>query len=353
MNKSAQVYLFVGGDEFLLVQDAKRLVNSLVPPEEQTLGLEVIEGRARNTDEAGASLVRCIETLRTPGFMGSRKVVWLRGANYLDRGIIARSNEVKELLASLIGLIAAGLPKGNSLVVTSNEIDKGSGLLKALRESGAIYQQEDLKPAQREKAAFSLTRELLRKNNLQAAPEIVTTIVELVGTDSRQLFQEVSKLAVFVHPRQKVDEKDVRAVITAARESNAMHLADAVGARNLPAAVALLRQLLFQKENAIGIVSALEARFRYLLLLQAEAEEGEQMTPLLASEKGRPLHPYFASRLRDQAKLFSGRELAACRQVLLETRLQLVSTSGLDEILLERLLVKLCRRQKFSRRSGC
>ncbi|MDO9543333.1 MAG: hypothetical protein Q7J98_13580, partial [Kiritimatiellia bacterium] len=225
--KSAQVYLFSGEDEYLLVQDAKNLVNRLMPPEEQTLGLEIIEAHARNAAEADASIVRCIEALRTPGFMGARKVVWLRGANFLDRSVIARSKEVTEILDSLTELIKIGFPKNNIFVVSANAVDKAAAFFKAGSTKGEIYPQAALKPWEKDKAAAAFTRSILRENKLQASQDVVAAIVDLVGTDSRQLFQEVNKLADFVYPRQEISEEDVRNIVSAARESNSFNLADA------------------------------------------------------------------------------------------------------------------------------
>lgn len=344
-NKPNQIYVFSGEDDYLLVQDAKNLINKLMPLAEQTMGLEVIEAQARKAEEAAANLARCIEALRTPGFMGARKIIWLKQANFLDRGIIARAREVSDLLASLAKAISSGLPQGNILIITATAFDRASALFKACSAKGQISRQEELKPFQKEKAAANFTRELLRKNNLQAPPEAVSAIVELVGTDSRQLAQEIDKLAAFVYPRQKIGGEDVAAIVSASRESEAIHLADAVGMRNLPKAVQIMRQLLFQKENPIGLIMALESRFRYLMILRAAAgEDEEQIAAFLASDKGRPMHPYFLGRLKEQAKLFSRQELAEIRDALLETRLKLVSSaSGLEELLLEKLLVKICK----------
>jgi len=357
--KSDQVYIFSGEDEYLLVQDAKNLVNKLILPEEQTLGLEIIEGKARIVDEAVTSIANCIEALRTPGFMGARKVVWLRGANFLDRSIIARSNDVTGILDSLAKLIKTGLPSashglpaGNIFVVTANAIDKASAFFKACHSKGEIYQQEELKPWQKEKTAIIFTRGLLQKNKLQSPQNVITAIVDLAGTDSRQLSQEVSKLAVYIHPGEKVSEDDVYAIVSSSRESNSFNLADAVGTRNLPKAIAILRQLLFQKESEIGLIMGLETRFRYLLILRVmisekiSSDEKRALEPLLAPEKGRSPQGYYLDKLMEQARLFSRQELESARAVILETRLKLVSSSGLEKILLEKLLVKLCRRQK-------
>lgn len=343
--KSRRCHLFIGEDEYCLERDARSLVDKLVPLDQQTLGLEIIASQARNADEAAAAVIRCIEAVRTPGFIAARKVVWLRGVNFLGRSVVALAKQVKEILGVLADVVTSGFPQGNFLVITADKVDRASALFKAISSAGEIHQQQELKPNQKEKAALYFVRELLQKNGLQASQEIIMTIVNMVGADSRQLFQEVAKLAAYMHPRQKVGEDDVAAIMAATRESEAMHLADAVGARNLSRAIVILRQLLFQKENPIGIVMALEARFRYLLLLRAAGEGNEKIT--ITSEKGKPLHPYFESRLREQANKYTLSELKERRQVLLETRLkQVSSSSGLEEILLERLLVKLCRRRK-------
>lgn len=351
--KSAQIYVFSGEDEYLLLQDAKNLVNKLIPPEEQTLGLEIIEGKARIIEEAVANIAKCIEAVRTPGFMNGRKVIWLRGANFLDRSIIARSKEVTGILDSLTELIKTGLPAGNIFVVSANAVDKASAFFKACHSKGEIYQQEELKPWQKEKTAMSFTRELLQKNKLPAPQNIIAAIVNLAGTDSRQLSQEVNKLAVYIHPGQKVSEDDVFAIVSSVRENNSFNLADAVGTRNLPKAIMILRQLLFQKESEIGLVMGLESRFRYLLILREmtsekiSADEKRALEPLLAPEKGRPPQGYYLDKLMEQARLFSRQELESAREAILETRLKLVSSSGLEEILLEKLLVKLCGNKKM------
>jgi len=275
-----------------------------------------------------------------------------RGANFLDRGILARSKVVGEVLESLTALVKTGMPQGNILVVTANAVDKAAGFFKACNARGEIRQQEEQKPWQKEKTAMSFARELLQKNKLQASPDVITAIVNLAGTDSRQLAQEIGKLAVYVHPGQKVSEEDVRAIVSSARENNAFNLADAVGTRNLPRAIAVLRQLLFQKENEIGLVMGLESRFRYLLILRAmtsekmSPDEKRALEPLLATEKGRAPQGYYLEKLMEQARLFSPRELESAREAILETRLKLVSSTGLSEILLEKLLVKLCGRRK-------
>lgn len=356
--KPNQVYVFCGEDDYLLLQEARNLITKLMPPEQQTLGLEKIEGSARIIAEALTSVAACIEAVRTPGFMGARKVIWLRGANYLDRSVIARSKDVTAIIDSLSKIIKAGLPAGNIFVVTAGVFDKASVFFKACQARGEIYQQAALKPWDKDRAAAAFARSVLQKHKLQASQDVIAAIVDLVGTDSRQLAQEVSKLALFIHPRQQANVEDVLGIVSAARESTSFNLADAVGSRDLPKAVTILRQLLFQKESEIGMVMGLEYRFHYLLILKEMTagkitdEERKIYDSLLVSDKGRIPHEYFLKRWTEQARQFTFKELEKARDAILETRLKLVSTSGLEKILLDELLVKLCGRKKQPAKAG-
>jgi DNA polymerase-3 subunit delta len=347
---STQVYVFSGEDDYLFIEEVKQLIDRLVPAAEQTLGLEMIEGQARNAAEAATAVSRCIESLRTAGFFGGRKVTWLKGANFLDRSMIAMANEVSEARSALARLLEAGLPAGNVFIITTHAFDRSSALFKTCAAKGHVSRQDELKPYQKEKAAIGFVLEMLRKNNLQSSTEAAVDIVGLAGTDSRQLAHEVEKLVAFIYPRRNITGEDVMTIISPARESEVINLADAVGKRDLKEALRLMRQLLFQKENPIGLVMALETRFRYLFFLrEATAKNEEKIIGLLTSDKGKPMHPYYLSKLKEQAGYFSRQELAESREVLLQTRLQLVSTAGPEEILLEKLLVNICRRQKTKR----
>jgi DNA polymerase-3 subunit delta len=350
---STQIHIFSGEDEYRLAEDARKLVDRLLPPEDQALGLEIIEARSRNAAEAGTSIVKCIEALRTPGFMGARKVVWLRDVNFLDRGLIARSNEVTEMLASLTDLINSGLPGNNVLVATIGKLDKESDFFKACRSIGEIHQQTAIKPWEKDRQAAEFARSVMRENKLQAEQGVIDMIIELVGTDSRQLSQEIKKLAVFISPAQTVTKNDVSAIVSSSRESTSFNLAEAAGFRDLPKAIEILRQLLFQQEKTIGLIRGLEYRFRLLLILKEmtagkiTADKKSALESLLVNEKGRMPHEYFLKKLAEQASQFSRQELESARKEILETDFKLVSSTSPDRVLLEKLLVKICGYKKI------
>ncbi|MBI2438924.1 MAG: hypothetical protein HYV36_08965, partial [Lentisphaerae bacterium] len=68
--KSAQVSLLVGEDQFSAQAAARERIDRFIPPAEQTLGLEVVDAQADKIDQALTALRRCLEAIRTVGFLG-------------------------------------------------------------------------------------------------------------------------------------------------------------------------------------------------------------------------------------------------------------------------------------------
>ena len=100
----SSLYLVFGGDEYLVSTNGKELVEKLCPPEDQGFGLEIIEARSNIITEAIEAVMKCIESLQTVGFLGGRKVVWFRDANFLAGGAMAQSSDTKEAVARLTDL---------------------------------------------------------------------------------------------------------------------------------------------------------------------------------------------------------------------------------------------------------
>ena len=98
--------------------------------------------------------------------------------------------------------------------------------------------------------------------------------LDRVGFDSRQIVNELEKLLSYTGGRKKITAADVKAITSSSRSALAWDLADAVGNQDLKEATAVLRQLLFQKEEPIGLMVLLEARVRELLLYRQALDAG-------------------------------------------------------------------------------
>jgi len=366
--KSAQVCLIVGEDEFSATAAARERIDRFIPPADQTLGLEIIDGQADVINQALACLRRCLEAIRTVGFLGGRKVVWLRGVDFLSDPIIGRNKEIQETLQTLAGAMAGGIPEGHMLIITALKVDARTSFYKACVAHGEIIEFNLAeKPWQRDRGAMTFAMHAFKDAGLQIDAESIETFVQKVGTDTRQIMQEIAKLATYLGDRRDVKAADIETITSSSRDLFAWDLADAVGMRDLPRSLTVLRQLLFQHEEPIGLISGLELRFRHLLILREALDNrwiaaqplghanfkltfadlpetlADQFKQALASEKGTPLHPFVAGKLAGQATLFSRREIDRRRAWLLASRRQLVSSTVPGSLILEYLVLKLCR----------
>jgi DNA polymerase III delta subunit len=366
--KSPHVCLIIGEDEFSATAAAREKIDRFVPPADQTLGLEIIDGQADIIDQALACLRQCLEAIRTIGFLGGRKVVWLRGVDFLSDPIIGRNKDVQETLQILADTMAGGIPEGHLLIITALKMDARTSFYKACIAQGELI-AFDLaeKPWQRDRGAMTFAMHAFKDAGLQAGNELIESFVQKVGTDTRQIMQETAKLATYLGGRREVQAADIETITSTSRDLFAWDLEDAVSKRDLRQSLTVLRQLLFQRMDPIRLISGLEGRFRHLLILREaldnrwiaaqpmghdnfkltmadlpEALAG-QFKQALASEKGTPLHPFVAGKLAGQATLFTRPEIDQRRTWILASRRQMVSSAIPGPLILEYLVLKLCR----------
>lgn len=366
--KPPHVCLIIGEDEFSATTAAREKIDRFIPPADQTLGLEIIDGQADSMDQALACLRRCLEAIRTIGFLGGRKVIWLRGVDFLSDPHIGRSKEVQETLQILADTMAGGIPEGHLLIITALKVDARTSFYKTCVAQGELI-EFDLaeKPWQRDRGAITFTMHAFKDAGLQAGNETIESFVQKVGTDTRQIMQETAKLATYLGGRREVQAADIETITSTSRDLFAWDLADAVGMRDLPRSLTVLRQLLFQREEPIGLISGLEGRFRHLLIFREALDNrwitahpmghanfklvfadlpealAEQLKQALASEKGTPLHPFVTGKLAGQATLFTRPEIDQRRDWILASRRQLVSSAVPGSLIIEYLVLKLCR----------
>ncbi|MBU1693463.1 MAG: DNA polymerase III subunit delta, partial [Verrucomicrobia bacterium] len=352
------LFLVFGEDEYRVRTRAKELVDGLCPPAEAAFGLEIVDAAVENAAEGILAVRRCLEALRTLGFLGGRKVVWLRDATLFIKDV---AEDLKVAVEELTEQIKAGLPAGQTLVVSAQKVFRGSAFFKACQAAGHIEEFEKPKPWKQTEYARGQVLEAFRGEGLKAAADAVDLFLDRVGSDTRQIIQEAEKLAVYLGDRKDVRQEDVQAVVSLSRESIAWDLADAVGERDLPGALQILRQLIFQGEKPIGLIYSLEGRFREMIVLREALDRnwarvtGEGYGKKLAWKAGPEIeakltalgrdprvgHPYRNLKLAEQAQRFSLAQLRRGHEWLVRSHEAIVSTTVPAALQLELLLLRL------------
>ncbi len=362
--QSCQAWLMIGPDDFQLDNLAHRQVDQLLPPAEQAFGLETFDAAAGTVSEAAAVLRRILETLRTPAMFAKRRLVWARNAAFLDDKIISRGKEVVPLVDALAELIAAGLPPDQYLIITSSGVQAKSALANAFDRHGALLRQEAAKPWRRQEESLAHAARELQQAGLAASPATVAKLVDRAGGDPRRLHQEILKLAIYLGTRRQVEPGDIGEIISATRDYFVWDLEDAAAQGNLAKALAILRRLLFQREDPIRLVNTLETRFRYLLILEEAVRQGwisprpgkvaggaalpPQLSKVFEGDR-RMANPYTRNILAQQAARFSSAALLRARRDILATRQLIVSSRTPPALIMELLIIRLSRHAAAAR----
>lgn len=359
------VYLVFGEDEYRVSSFAKETVETLLPEAERALGLETVDGVCANQEEAVKAVNDCIEATATVAFMGSSKVVWLRDASFLSgSGNVGGADRVKEAVGELVEIIRRGLPESTTLVISAPKVDKRTAIYKVCAEKGQAREcAMPQRSKEAERQAADTLDEILSEKNLKMDHAARTAFMGKVGMDTRQIRNEVEKLAVYTGNANAITAADVDAVTSASKEAIVWDLTDGFGNRNVSKCLRVVRMLSYQKESAVGMLIGLERHTRMLMIFRESLDAGwltarGSRTPLKLSwaavpnevetaftemfhKDPRKEHSYRQSILAEQAMKFSLAELTLCQKLIGEAYRSLLSSSVPDTTMLDLLVVRM------------
>jgi len=366
---AANIYAVVGSDEAEVKRAAAELAEKLTPPDAGDFGLETIDGVAENAEHAAARIRSVIEALQTLPFFGSSKVVWLKNVNFLGDSPIGRAASVQSALEELSELIENGLGSDVILLVSATEVDKRRSFYRSLvkRAELQIFDRLDSSRSGWEEEAIELVRRRAKKRKLQFDEDALDLFVLLTGGDTRQIENELEKIDIFgrggtaFHAVPRVTLELVRELVPLSRAGVIFELSNALAMRDLELALMLVRRLLDQGENAIGILLvAILPTVRNLLLAKDLMERHRLARPLspfqfiseinrlpaqatdhLPRKKDGSLSAYPLGIAAQQAHQFETKQLVRAMQACLEANLQLVTTQLDHELVLTEVVVKL------------
>ena len=363
--RSAHIHAVVGSDESAVKTAASELAVQLAPADAGDFGVETIDGCADNADQAAARIRSTIEALQTLPFFGGGKLVWLKNANFLGDsklgGAAAVQEALEELSAALEGDLGAGEVK---FLLSAPEVDKRRSFYKVLakRAELQVFDKLDSSRSGWEEEATDLVQSLGKKRQLRFAGEALDLFVLLTGGDTRTINNELEKLDLFLGPKERqITLEDVRTLVPISRGGVIFELGNALAARRLERALALVRRLLDQGESAIGILLvALIPTVRNLLLAKDLMQRHRlprpsapfsfistlnrlpaEATAHLPRKKDGSINGYTLGIAAIQAHRFEVEQLIAGLEACLKANLQIV-TSQLDhELILNQVVVKL------------
>ena len=320
----APVYLLYGEEDYLQEEFRRRILRLLPDPAAADFSCERLDAETCSPEDVR----NAVETLP---FLGGRKFVIVRRAELLETGV--------EALAPCL----EDPPVSACLVLLAGSLKASAKLLKAVRKRGVTVPTNILKG----RSLMTAVKGMASRRGLKLEGEALSLVVERSGGSLWRVASELEKLALHVDAQPPAGEKAaeislevVIEVVDDGRTENLFDLTDALGARDAAKALDALQRLLRRQHAATVLVSVMARHLVRLLEVRALLDAGASAASVPKRMGG---SPYYIRKLTEQAQRFSDAELRSALAGLQRADIQLRGSGYPDRILLERLVIDLCR----------
>lgn len=358
---NSPLHVILGTDDARVKEMAMKMVQQLTPPGADEFANEIVEGNADNAEHAGQICSNVILALQTMPFFGGAKVVWLKGANFLGDSQTGKSQAAVQGFENILDVVEAGLGPDVKFVLSANSVDKRRSAYKRLGKLADIqvFDKPDTSKAGWEGAVMAHASQKARELGLTFESGALELLVQMAGDDTRQLENEIVKIDLYLGERRRCGINTVRGLVSLSRAGVIWEIGNAIGTRDLRRALDLLGVLLYQGQNAIGILlGAIVPRVRSLLIVKElatkykvnrasysaftsslESLPSSATSHLPRKKDGSGFNAYPLFLALNEAGRFSLDELHEALSDCLDANVKLVTTQLDNKVVLERLLV--------------
>lgn len=251
----APLYFFFGDEGFLMDELQALAVEHALRPHERDFNLDLVFGPEAS---APAVLAQCAQF----PMMAERRLVVVRGFEKLDENALFRTYAERPNPSTTVLLLCTGKP------------NLGQHPYRALKQHATWAEFRALK----ERQVPGWVERRFKARSVEVGSGAAAALADLVGTDLRTLASEVDKLTTFVGDRRRVTCDDVLRAAGHSADQNPFALQDALGAGDVPRALAIADALLAGAGNraseAIKIVALLSAYLTRLWKLTGCLQQG-------------------------------------------------------------------------------
>ncbi|WP_017301057.1 DNA polymerase III subunit delta [Nodosilinea nodulosa] len=320
-------HYFWGDDEFALQNAVKALRQSTLDEAWASFNYDVIPADVVN----GPTLA--LNQAMTPPFGQGQRLVWLQ-----NTGLGQRCPE--ELLSEFERTLPQ-LPETTVLLLTSTAKPDGRAkFTKFFKTQGEIREFATIPPWKTDQIRQQVVSAAQAKG-VALESSTIDLLAAAVGSDTRQLYLELEKLALYWGANPQPIPPAVAAELVTVSTQTSLKLAQALQQGDTSTALGLVNDLLDRNEPALRIVATLVSQFRLWLWLKALIQAGVQSDAEIAAaaEVANPKRIYF---LKQEVRSLSLTQLQRSLPLLLELESDL--KQGRDErATLHTKVIELCR----------
>lgn len=283
-----QTILLLGSDSFIMDEEARRIVQEILPNHEKGgFDLDVVDGSVDTVDEAIEVIGKTRSAMQQTGFFAEDKVVWLRDVTFCaQKNRVSSSETIKRAVDEFrTELDENGVPGGVTLLISGSQIFKNSLLVNGIKRLEKAGKAEIIDVAGGPAAVKKLIKRMLDANGWKMDATAVEAFVARVGADGAATVSEIKKLFAYTGGKPATAE-DVDAICTLNLSGGEpWRLLDLYTSRDLNGTIGELRRLFALKQSEFGLITLLESRAADVFLIADSAARG-LLTPDCVSWSG-------------------------------------------------------------------
>jgi DNA polymerase-3 subunit delta len=299
---------------------------------------------------------------------GEQRENWLPKAVELCAGrAVAPVRERPEESDRLERILTGGMPEGNCLILTAETVDRRKKLFKTISAVGKILSFSKVKGEARQQAAVQeMVSGLLNQGGKKLSSAAWAALGKKTGFDLRESRGAIEKLITYAGERAQIEAADVEAVVGRTKEDSVFDLTGVLAGRKLAPALRTLHELLDQGEAPLKLFSMIVRELRLLFQAKLLMESGRFGTFTPEMDYGRfqkalfpaikklnaegeesiaiaSQHPFVVYQSLKNAGRFTRAELVGYLEQLVRTDLAFKTTGNNPILLLERILIMVCK----------
>jgi DNA polymerase-3 subunit delta len=334
------LHVLIGNDDYSLRQALEEIKKSIGDAIALMTNTTVFDGKSVTPEQLrGACEVM--------PFLAEKRLVIVEGLlerfepkGRNDRKKAPRRNESSEKYRTFVEAVK-DLPPFTELVLIGGGIKTSNPLLRELTNLGRIRNFKPLNHTQLEQWVGKRVKE----SDGSISPQALKILVTFVGNDLWAMANEVDKLVLFTGGR-RIEEADIKAVVSSAREESVFALVDAVLEFRTGTAQSMLQHLYTQGMAPAQLLVMLSRQVRIILQMKELRAQGKSRADIqsklgLASD-------FVLRRAWEQADRYTPGRIRELYHRLLETDIA-IKTGRMDgEIALNILVTELGQRGTVS-----
>ncbi len=275
----------ISGERYLTIKAFEKVLDFIIPKDKRQFGYESLEG-----EDAG--IPEIIERISTYSMMQNQLVVAVKDALlFPGKGSPQTPGFSKQNIINLQQLIEKGFPAHHCLILTTSAADKRRAFFKAVKKKGVVIDctilpgsgQADKK--QQLLLLHQITKNILSKTDKTLSNDAFTKLIDKTGFDPAVFSDNLEKLISFVGDKKVISVNHVLAIVKRTKHDPVFEFTNAIAERKSSKALFYNRSLLNAGLHPLQILTAMTNQIRKLMVSKNFVDKSRETGKFFWHEK--------------------------------------------------------------------